>query len=133
MTTNSNDDTSDFDDLISVKEAAKILHVSESTVWRWIDRDILKAYRVGPKRVCLRRGELKPTPKTSDRMTGGGGQEGLRKFLVPMSPGPKPGLEELMKEIRALHEEQLAKRGGVPFPESWIDINEMRDERSEQL
>jgi excisionase family DNA binding protein len=118
----------DFDDLISVKEAAKILHVSESTVWRWIDRDILKAYRIGPKRICLRRAELTPAIRQLRK-----DERDLRKYFLPEAPGPKFSTEEVLRRARALSAELLAKRGGVLFPESWIDINEMRDERSEQL
>lgn len=131
MTTNSNDDTSDFEDLISVKEAAKILHVSESTVWRWIDRDILKAYRVGPKRVCLRRSELKPTLTAREKAKKP--PVDLRKYFLPRYD-PELSTEDVLTRAKALRDEQAARRQGrLPEREAWEDINEMRDERSEEI
>ncbi len=150
------DDKSAFDDLISVREAAQILHVSESTVWRWIGRGILKAHRIGPKRICLRREELEPvlkpveeskearearlrsyiwTPPEPTRRdtdapeTPEEKDQRLRSYLRPMSPGPTEDPQVLVARIRKRNAEILATRGGVPFPESWIDINETREER----
>jgi len=45
----------------SVAEAALVLGVSPSTVWRWIDAGKLPAYRVGPKNIRIRRGDLHAT------------------------------------------------------------------------
>src|SRR2546425_8418154 len=42
----------------SVAEAALVLGVSPSTVWRWIDAGKLPAYRVGPKSIRIRRADL---------------------------------------------------------------------------
>ena len=46
------------DDYVSVPEAATLLQVSPSTVWRWIARGDLPAYRIGHRRVRLKRREL---------------------------------------------------------------------------
>ncbi|MGI8549330.1 MAG: helix-turn-helix domain-containing protein [Dehalococcoidia bacterium] len=43
---------------LTVAEAAKLLKVSQSTVWRWINRGEVPAYRVGQRRIRLRRDEL---------------------------------------------------------------------------
>jgi|SRR6266508_2376831 len=133
MAANREDRPSDFEDLISVREAAKILHVSESTVWRWIDKGVLKAYRVGPKRVCLRRAELAPVVITishGEKLPAGG----LSRYMFPMSPGPKPSTEEVLARAKALREKQAARRQGrPPEREAWEDINEMRDLRSEEI
>lgn len=42
----------------SVPEAAKALGVSPSTVWRWIDARKLSAYRVGARKIRIRREDL---------------------------------------------------------------------------
>ena len=121
----------DIEDLISVRDAAALLQVSPSTLWRWIDQGIVSAYRLGRKRVCLRRGELKTLVKPANLA----GQQiaakaaGLR--LVPMSPHSL-GLGALgpARELRA---EMLARRGGRPLPDSTDDINAAREERSAEL
>ena len=46
------------DDYVSVPEAATFLQVSPSTVWRRIARGDLPAYRIGHRRVRLKRSEL---------------------------------------------------------------------------
>jgi excisionase family DNA binding protein len=132
------DEKSPFDDLISVREAARILHVSESTVWRWIGRGILKAHRVGPKRVCLRREELepvlKPVPAGSiEDESAEAREQRLRSYLRPMSAGPKRPIDEVFEDIRRINAEIVKRRGGLPLPESWLDINEMREERYNDL
>ncbi|GEM_PF-1936336 len=42
----------------TVVEAAKVLDVSPSTVWRWIQAERLSAYRVGPRTIRLKKEDL---------------------------------------------------------------------------
>lgn len=42
----------------TIAEAARLLHVSQSTVWRWIEAQELPAYRVGPRRIRIRKQDL---------------------------------------------------------------------------
>ena len=42
----------------SVPEAARLLDVSAATLWRWITARRLRAYRVGPRRIRVRRDDL---------------------------------------------------------------------------
>jgi excisionase family DNA binding protein len=42
----------------TVTEAARLLSVSRSTVWRWIESGRLRAYRVGPKTIRIREKDL---------------------------------------------------------------------------
>lgn len=42
----------------TVAEAARMLQVSPSTIWRWIEAERLPAYRVGPRRIRLRKEDL---------------------------------------------------------------------------
>ncbi|HLF78257.1 MAG TPA: helix-turn-helix domain-containing protein [Dehalococcoidia bacterium] len=134
MAVNRDSDALDFDDLISVREAAKLLRISESTVWRWIESGRLKAYKLGPKRVCLRRTELRPV-LISIEPSGLVPPNDLSQYMFPMNPDKDPNLtdEEVIARASALRKQLLAERGGIPFPPSWIEINEAREERSEEL
>src|SRR3990172_9009409 len=42
----------------TVSAAARILEVSPSTIWRWIQSQKLPAYRVGPKKIRIRKEDL---------------------------------------------------------------------------
>lgn len=42
----------------TVAQAARLLGVSPSTVWRWIDANKLVAYRVGPRGIRIREEDL---------------------------------------------------------------------------
>jgi excisionase family DNA binding protein len=42
----------------TVPEAARLLEVSPATLWRWIATRRLPAYRVGPRRIRVRREDL---------------------------------------------------------------------------
>ena len=45
-------------DYYTVPEAARLLRVSRSTVWRWIEAGRLRAYRVGPRNVRIKKEDL---------------------------------------------------------------------------
>ena len=53
--------TSSETDLMTVDEAATLLKVDRSTIRRWIREGSLSAYRVGPRRVRIRRADLSTT------------------------------------------------------------------------
>jgi excisionase family DNA binding protein len=63
------------DEYVTVPEAARQLRVAESTVWRWVASETLPAYRLGPKRVLIRRDDLaaviapRPAPPIGRRRT----------------------------------------------------------------
>lgn len=46
------------EEFYTVPEAAEILAVSEATIWRWIVAKRLRAYRIGPRRIRIRRQDL---------------------------------------------------------------------------
>jgi excisionase family DNA binding protein len=119
-----------YDDLKTTREAAALLRVSESTVWRWINRGVLPSYRVGPKRIYVRSSDLARQVKPARAEPT---LEALRSKLrlFPMAPGR--ARKDAVTRAEAFRAEMLAKRGGVPFPPAWIDINEMREERSREL
>jgi len=59
--------------------------------------------------------------------------EQLAAQVEPLSPEARRRLAESVARAQRLQAEQLAKRGGVPFPSSAELLNELRDERSRQL
>jgi excisionase family DNA binding protein len=142
MTMNERGETEDqeqaefrYDDLTSAREAAKLLRVSESTVWRWINQDIVPAYRVGRKRVWLRRSELESLVAPARKALRGAGRrrreqvsDRERLNLTAMATMRRPGGDEVAR-ARALAAAVLARRGGEPLPEAWEDIDATREER----
>lgn len=117
-------------ELKSVKEAAEMLRVSESTVWRYADQDLLPAYRVGRKRVMFRRSDLekllnrirrkKQTVRTDDKMR-----------LFAMSESTRDAADAIAR-ARTLGADIFNRRGSV-FANSGEMINEAREERTENL
>jgi excisionase family DNA binding protein len=91
------------DDLITVPEAAQRLHVSTSTIWRWIRSGELRSYRLGPKRVLLRTSELSQTlrPKTYPKLAGSAAGRG-RKYRSLESA-------DLLNDARAERTAQLTE------------------------
>ena len=118
-----------FDDLVSVREAAHLLRVSESTVWRWINEDLLPAHRVGRKRVYLKRGEL--TPLLRPARGEGGDMLEKEKRSGKATASETAQFVQAIEAAERLQAEQ-AKRGR-PLLEAWQDINNMREERSREL
>ena len=117
--------------LIPVRQAAEALGISESTAWRWINKRLLPAYRVGQKRVYVKRSDLAPLLRPA------------RTKEEPKST-PKPREDRLseadrkrwikaLADSKRMRDEMLAERGGRPWIPSEVLLNEARDERSEQL
>ena len=74
-------------DYVTVPEAATILGVSPSTIWRWITKGDLPAYRVGPRFVRVRRSEL-GTMIRSVRPSDGAAPAGKPRASEPPPPNP---------------------------------------------
>jgi len=118
-----------FDDLVSVREASELLRVSESTVWRWINAGVVPSYRVGRKRVYLKRGDLSPKLHSKGQEPGGSPSTGEVKETADEI---RARALRLLEEVRELRAKQAATPGWFSHPEAWEDINEMRDERSRE-
>jgi excisionase family DNA binding protein len=123
------------EEYVTVAEAAVLLRVAPSTVRRWIREGDVPAYRIGRRRVALKRDDLSnlitptgPGMETSDKVVGDQTWEPRR--LTPEEQ--QQALEALDRAQRHAAEIQ-ARRGGKLFPPSWITINEQRDERTRQL
>ena len=119
-------------ELRSAKETANLLRVSESTVWRYADRDLLPAYRIGPKRVMFRRSDVEALLNRLRRKKEQplSATENLRLFS--MSEGSRPAADA-MARAKEVRDRILVRRGGVPVSESWEDINASREERTADL
>jgi excisionase family DNA binding protein len=112
---------------VTVPEAARILGVSASTIWRWIDRGDLPASRFGRRRVRVARTDLPRVIRPARSLD--------VRALVPGGPTLTP--EERERALRALERARelgarLAAKYG-PFSDSTEIIREMREERSRHL
>ncbi len=58
------------DDYLSVPAAAKLLGVSASTIWRWIAAHKLPAYRIGLRRIRVKREDLKAVIRPAEMKEG---------------------------------------------------------------
>jgi excisionase family DNA binding protein len=123
------------EEFVTVAEAATLLRVATSTVRRWIREGDVPAYRIGRRRVALKRDDLsnlitpaRPDVETSDKVVGDQKWEPRR-----LTPEEQQQALEIMDRIQQRAKEIQARRGGKLFPPSWITINEQRDERTRQL
>ena len=85
----------------TVSSAAKALEVSPSTIWRWVEACRLPSYRVGPKRIRIKKEDLDCViqPVRPD--------EEARDMLAALVKPPTP--EELARR-KALVAESLGHR-----------------------
>ncbi len=127
---------------LSIGEAVRQLKVGRTTLHRWLKQGRLPAYRVGPKAVRIRRADLerliRPVNDTGEEVSGVNETQ-----LMPLHTSPatiRPLTDDQQQQaLAALQAAQefratlLAKRGGMPFDESWPLIRAAREERSEQL
>jgi excisionase family DNA binding protein len=133
----------------NVSEAARILRVSPSTVWRWIDAGTLAAFRVGPKTIRIKAEDLETMMRPA-RVRGAADPRAVNRpaqavmrppseaswaepeiRVAPPSSDVVNRRRQALERSSELRRAQLARRGGVPFPSSWQMINEERDARSE--
>ncbi len=121
-------------DYYTVAQAAEILAVSTTTVWRWIKAELLPAYRAGPKNIRIKKQDLATVVKSTTK-----GKEAnmvRSKEHIPlfqMSPAEAQDQAAVVAHARALQDQILDRRSGKLLPPSWQDLNEAREERSAQL
>ncbi len=123
------------EEYLTVAEAATLLRVAPSTVRRWIREGDVPAYRIGRRRVALKRDDLSNliTPARPSAETSGNVADVQQWEPRRLTPEEQQNALEVMDRIQQRANEILARRGGKLFPPSWITINEQRDERTRQL
>jgi len=119
---------------LTVAEAATLLRVAPSTVRRWIRQGDIPAYRLGPRRVGLKREDLSaviaPVGTHSEQVHFEADIDRIKNHkLTPEEK--RQGLEAMERLQRTVRE--ISARHGGPFPSSLEIIHEMRDERDRQL
>ncbi len=123
------------EEYLSLAQAAETLHVHASTIRRWIDGGLLPAYRLGQRRLVVRRSDVAGliTPARGATTDGGAKPQPEEAALRPLTRAEREQGLAAMAEARRLREEIQAKRGGQLFPPSWETLAELRDERCRQL
>jgi excisionase family DNA binding protein len=114
---------------LTVAQAASLLHVSKSTIWRWIESGELPAYRVGQRGVRLKQQDL-------DRAIGRVGQNKGGRMTDKgqrLTPKEQERARVAIEQAKLLQAELLNARGGKPFPSSSSLLEELRDERTRDL
>jgi excisionase family DNA binding protein len=81
----------------TVAQAARLLAVSPSTIWRWIDAGKLQAYRLGGRTIRIRRSDLESVVQPA---RAGGPDERLTAEEVAALQPPTP--EELARRDAAV-------------------------------
>lgn len=147
------------DDLLTIPEAADLLKVSAVTISRWRRQGKLQAYKVGPRAVRIRRGDLldvfapyrgleaalpvkgdplggRDGPVASAAPAPTGSLEAVPVTPVPVAPAsaaPAPDRPVLRRSAieaaAALRAAILARRGGAQLPAVLDDGSRVRDKR----
>jgi excisionase family DNA binding protein len=122
------------DDFVTVAEAAAMLRVASSTIRRWIREGELPAYRIGKRRVALKRADLEAMigPARSSGSGVDAGRNG-RMRSPRLTPEEKRRGLEAMEQAQRISQQILARRGGELFSPSWTTLGELREERTRQL
>ncbi len=126
------------EDYLTVTEAAALLRVAPSTIRRWIREGELPAYRLGRRRVGLKRDELsqlvKPVRAEETLSHNAANDDDLERIRRrKLTPGEVERGLAAMDRAEVHAKELLTARGGELFPDSAEVIHRMRQERTRQL
>lgn len=114
------------EELLTVGEAAGLIRVSQSTIWRWINSGHLLAVRVGPKRVMVKQGDLDALVRPARPQA-----EAPELERQPrLTPAEQQHLAAALEDAARFRAKLLSRRGGLPFGPAWEEISGMRDERT---
>jgi excisionase family DNA binding protein len=123
------------DEYVSVAEAARLVRVHVATIRRWIEAGTLPAYRLGPRRVLVKRADLEGliTPARSVPTTGPRWSQEDPQTLGPLTPEEQHQALAAMEAARRLAAEIRARHGGRLFSSSDVLLNDARDQRTRDL
>ena len=122
------------EEYVSVAEAASLLKVNRSTIRRWITEGKLPAFRIGERRLALRRTDVANLIRPTHPVLA------ANAVLLPavltrqhMTPAEQQQAREAVLASRRLLAEQRAARAGQPFAPGSVELlGELREERSAQ-
>lgn len=114
------------EDFLTVAEAANLIHVSQSTIWRWINNKELPAYRIGPRRIRVKKADLAPLLRPARP----GKEEPMNGRSDPLTAEEMEQLSAAIAEANCFRATLLARRNGRLFEPAWQAIDRMRDERT---
>ena len=122
-------------DYLTVAEAAALLRVAPSTVRRWIRQGDVPAYRLGRRRVAIRRDDLATLiAPVQPGMTWISDEAEIEALKTrKLTPEEKQRALEAIARAQRRAAETQARRGGKLFPPAWEALAELRDERTRQL
>jgi excisionase family DNA binding protein len=89
--------------VLSVAEAAVLLGVSRSTVWRWIKSGKLPAYRVGHKTIRIKRADL--------------------EMILQPARGEEVRMEREHEQLFAAYDPEKVKEALAKTAGSWADLD----------
>lgn len=125
------------EEYLTIAKACEFLQVSRSTIWRWIDREDLPAYRIGRRRVLVRKDDLRRLinpARSVDGSEGGETLEQMRERLSrPLTKQEKAKALAALEAAREFSAQMRERQGGQLFSDSTEIIREMREERTRQL
>jgi excisionase family DNA binding protein len=122
-------------DYMTVQEAAGLLRVDKSTIRRWIADGSLPAYRVGKRRVALKRSDVAAliTPARPPHTMSNSGATGANPRIQALTTDEQRQAQAAVTAARRLQAELLSRRGGERFSPSEAILNQLRDARSDEL
>lgn len=121
------------DDYVTISEAAEILHVGTSTLRRWIREERIPSYRLGQRRVYLKRTELQSliTPIQRRSITIETDIERVRNRRMTREQQERAlaAIERIQQRAHALH----ASRKGESLIPALQLLDEARADREREL
>lgn len=116
-------------DYYTVPEAADLLNVSPSTVWRWVKAERLPAYRVGPRAIRIKKEDLAAVVRPAVWSS-----EVVRPHSPPGGHVFEPPTAEELARRREVVDRIMAnrdKRNTAPLTTEDL-IKQVREEREER-
>lgn len=117
------------EETVTMAEAAALVQVSPSTIWRWINQGDLPAYRVGLRRVRIKVADLHRM--VAPRQARPQGEADDQRRSRELSPAQRQRGLRALQQLRELQMELLRKRGGRPFPDAADLLRDLRTERDD--